>query len=262
MNTQYLNEIKQYKLLSKEEEFQLFEQYNNGDDKAFQALVNHNLYNVYIIIDKLGYRFTSMQEEMVAVGNETLIKAIKKYDHNKQTARFVTYLKTCISNDVAKHRVKCNNTIRVTYYTLAIYRKIESYPTLEIAQKEMGLADWQMKNYHLYNQMDKTESLDEPYTNNNGDEVFLEPSELSDEPLDGIEGLIKLLPDALRILNERQQYIIKHYFGIGTPKTKLRVIGEALSLDKAQVSGHKQRALKKLKEYMVLFHFNNKKIIL
>ena len=78
----YLREISQYDLLSREDEIRLAEAAANGDQKAKDDLVNHNLRLVVSIAKRcMGRGLTLL--DLIQEGNIGLIKAVDKYDVNK-----------------------------------------------------------------------------------------------------------------------------------------------------------------------------------
>ena len=90
---QYLKEISQYALLTKEEEQQLAKRIKKGDGKAREKLCNSNLRLVVSIGKKYlnwaasaGMGFLDVMQE----GNMGLLKAVEKFNHNRGF-KFSTY---------------------------------------------------------------------------------------------------------------------------------------------------------------------------
>lgn len=82
--------------LSREEEARLFAEYANGDMKAREKLIEHNLRLVSHIVRKY-YSASTCQDDLFSIGAIGLIKAIDSFN-TKNGARFATYSAKCIQN--------------------------------------------------------------------------------------------------------------------------------------------------------------------
>lgn len=86
------------KPLSAHEEIEAFAAYKNGDLKARDKLIHHNLRLVAHIVKKY-YAGSLEQDDLISIGTIGLIKAVKSFDNSK-CARFATYAARCIENEV------------------------------------------------------------------------------------------------------------------------------------------------------------------
>ena len=86
------------KPLSKADEAQAFSEYKNGDIKAYEKLISHNLRLVAHIVKKY-YAGVTDQEDLLSIGTIGLIKAVKSFDIERK-ARFSTYAARCIENEI------------------------------------------------------------------------------------------------------------------------------------------------------------------
>lgn len=86
------------KPLSPKEEKECFEKIKQGDDKARDKLIEHNLRLVAHIIKKY-YSTYKEQEDLISIGTIGLIKAVNSYDFEKKT-KFATYASKCIENEI------------------------------------------------------------------------------------------------------------------------------------------------------------------
>lgn len=93
----YLKDIKNFKTLTFEEEQELFEKYSLGDNSAREKLINHNLPLVLFISKK--YSNILDFEEIVSLGNETLIKCVNNFDYTRKY-KFNTYAFKVIKNSI------------------------------------------------------------------------------------------------------------------------------------------------------------------
>ena len=86
------------KPLAPAEERLCFQQMAQGDGKARQKLIEHNLRLVAHVVKK--YYGTSVdQDDLISIGTIGLIKAVSTFDHKKGT-RFATYASRCIENEI------------------------------------------------------------------------------------------------------------------------------------------------------------------
>lgn len=76
----YLNDIKTFKPLDKDETTKLFERYHQGDQEAYDILLKHNLKLVVAMAKR--YRNLGVDyADLISEGNIGLMQAIKKYDY-------------------------------------------------------------------------------------------------------------------------------------------------------------------------------------
>ncbi len=84
--------------LSKSEESELFERMKNGDAKARERLIEHNLRLVSHIIRKY-YSSYQFPDELLSIGSLGLIKAVDSFKAEHGT-RFATYGAKCVQNEI------------------------------------------------------------------------------------------------------------------------------------------------------------------
>ncbi len=96
--TSYINNNSSFpKPLKPSEEAELLEKYKNGDEKAKEKLVHHNLRLVAHVVKK--YNQAGEADDFIGVGSLGLIKAIETYKPNFGT-QFSTYAARCIENEI------------------------------------------------------------------------------------------------------------------------------------------------------------------
>lgn len=91
------------KPLSKQEEADCFEAMAQGDRKAREKLILHNMRLVAHITKKYGVPQPD-QEELISIGTVGLVKAVDSFDNSKG-ARFATYASRCIENATISMRL-------------------------------------------------------------------------------------------------------------------------------------------------------------
>ena len=87
--------------LGKEEETACFIAAAEGDDKAREKLILHNLRLVAHIVRKY-YPSSKNQEDLVSIGSIGLVKAVDSF-RIENGARFATYAAKCIQNEILMH---------------------------------------------------------------------------------------------------------------------------------------------------------------
>ena len=85
------------KPLTLEEEKEYFEKFKQGDKKAKEILINHNLRLVAHIVKK--YSGAGEADDLISVGSIGLIKAINNFEYGKGT-QLSTYAARCIENEI------------------------------------------------------------------------------------------------------------------------------------------------------------------
>ena len=112
--TSYVNNTSSFpKPLSQAEEKEYLERFENGDMKAKEILIQHNLRLVAHIVKKYGQ--TEEADDLISVGSLGLIKALNTYKLNHGT-QFSTYAARCIENEILmliRANKKHKNTVSI-----------------------------------------------------------------------------------------------------------------------------------------------------
>lgn len=96
--TSFVSSIQGFpKPLTKEEELEWIEKYENGDKEARDVLINHNLRLVAHIVKK--YNNSLEADDLISVGTIGLIKAVDSFD-SKKGVLLSTYASRCIENEI------------------------------------------------------------------------------------------------------------------------------------------------------------------
>lgn len=91
----YLKSVREIPLLSKSQELDLFKRYQEGDDRAFQKLIEHN--QGLVLKQALYFSRRSRVDvmDLIQQGNLGLIKAIQRFDPERG-CRLSTYATTWV----------------------------------------------------------------------------------------------------------------------------------------------------------------------
>lgn len=242
-------------LLNNEEKEELFKRIKQGDKEAREQYIKGNLRLVLSVIQ----RFSGSNEnvdDLFQIGCIGLIKAIDNFD-TSQNVKFSTYAVPMILGEVRRY-LRDNNSIRVsrslrdTAYK-AIHAKellskeLSREPTIDDIAKETGIPKEDI--VFALDAIQCPVSLYDPVYTDGGDTLYVmdQISDKKNKEETWVEELS--LSDAMKRLNERENYIIKLRFFEG--KTQMEV-AEEIHISQAQVSRLEKSALKNMKNYLSL----------
>lgn len=253
----YLQEIGHEELLTTEQEVELAQKIRKGDKKALERLCKANLRFVVSVAKQYQNQGLSLPD-LINEGNLGLIKAAEKFDDTRGF-KFISYavwwIRQSILQAIAEQsrlvRLPLNQVGSVTRIMKEAYKFEQEYerkPSInEMAERidmpEDKIADAMNANSHKV-------SVDAPFVN--GEEGSIVDSmtnpdypttdnELVKESLrTEVERMIKLLGD-------REQKVIKAFFGIGEPELTLEEIGVKYNLTRERVRQIKEKAIRRIR---------------
>lgn len=197
------------KPLTPEEEKMYFEKFKNGDNKAKEILINHNLRLVAHIVKK--YSGAGEADDLISVGSIGLIKAINNFEYGKGT-QLSTYAARCIENEI-----------------LMLIRMNKKHKKVLSIQESLG----RDKDGNEIELLDVLPGLD--------DEVYniVENNILTEK----INKIIK------EKLPEREAEIIRHRYGLGgKPALTQREVAVKLNISRSYISRLETKAIAVIKE--------------
>lgn len=106
---QYMRDVSQYPLLTREQEIQLAERYRRGDLSARQQLINSNLK----LVVKVAMQYTSpgiSLMDLIQEGNLGLMEAVERY--NPSECKFSTYARWWIRKGILGY-IETDGTIKL-----------------------------------------------------------------------------------------------------------------------------------------------------
>src|SRR4051812_12852899 len=112
---QYLQDIQKLPLISDAaEERRLARLAQKGDEAAAERLVTANLRFVISYVKKYQGHGLDLSE-LVAIGNEGLLKAVRKFDPD-QGVKFISYAVFCLKQKMLKARAEQTRRVRSPFY--------------------------------------------------------------------------------------------------------------------------------------------------
>lgn len=202
------------KPLSKKEELECIKKISQGDEKAREKLIEHNLRLVVYIVKK-HYSESKEQEDLISIGTIGLIRAVETFSEDKNT-NFSTYAGKCIDNQIKMY-----------------FRKIKHQ------QNEMYL--------------DSPIEVDKDGNSLTIADIFKDVTDVSKE-VDLRIDLQKLYRYINESLDEREKMILHCRYGLNSTKgfpskaMTQREVAEKLNISRSYVSRIEKKALKKLAE--------------
>lgn len=253
----YLDEIKDTKPLSKEEEAELAQRIHNGDEKAKQELIKANLKFVVFVAKNYQHRGLDL-EDLVNEGNIGLVKAAERFDGTKGY-RFISYAVWWIRESILQALAKDGRTIRLPRNQIELIGKINTTikefelehgrtPTAEEISKILEVVD--KKVQFALESSSRVESIDSSLTEDD-DRTILDKYDAPDSVTADKE-LIDEETSAefkriLSVISPQGQYVIGHFFGIGYEKMSLAEIAERLDMPKEKIQQIKEKGIRQLR---------------
>lgn len=261
---QYLLDLKKLPMISdRAEERALARRAQAGDEAAAERLVTANLRFVISYVKRYQGHGLDLSE-LVAIGNEGLLKAVRKFDP-EHGVKFISYAVWWVRQAVLKALAEQTRSVRIPLnQNSALIRmgRVESFLSQELGReatdKELAIAlNDTPDNIRDARRISTTEvSLDAPVerqergTATFGDRVAGSGSTEIEEMTDA--RLMREFIDRIfeRHLSARERKILSLYYGLeeGTEALTLEKIGELLGVTRERIRQIRERAFQKLRE--------------
>lgn len=219
----YFSEIQKYEPLKPQEEVELCERIRNGDEKAKEKLILHNLKFVISVAKRyqsLGYRLG----DLIAIGNIGIIKAANNFDHTKGF-KFISYAVWWIrqqimseigfkANGIKLPGNRVSMMYRINRFKDEFYTKNEREPTICEIAEHVGISEQLATNIIIASE--DMSSINVPMEDDSEKDMSdtIRDDDESYERIDGRMSARLTLEPIIRKLDEREKFIIKAYYGI------------------------------------------------
>ena len=239
------------KVLTNEENNQLFLKLKNGDPFARDDLIKGNLKLVLSIIKKFNNKVDNL-DDLFQVGCLGLVKAIDNFDPSYGVT-LSTYACPMISGEIKRY-IRDNSSLRISrsvkdiaYKTLKLKEELMTQNGIEPKDSEvakiLGVEEYEIAN--ALNSLREPVSMYEPIYNDGGDTIYLS-DQLEDKSKNINSWDISIyLIDAINKLRKKEKKILLDRYIIGKTQDE---ISEELGISQAQVSRIEKDAIKTMKK--------------
>lgn len=239
------------KVLTNEEQVELFKRMNSGDIFAKDQLIEGNLKLVLSILRKFNNRVDNL-DDLFQVGCIGLIKAIDNFDLSYEV-KFSTYSVPMILGEIKRY-LRDNNSVRISrsikdLVFKAIRKKEEltalnnQEPTVAMIAKELGVTEYEVSN--ALESTKDTISMFEPIYNDGSDTIYLS-DQLEDKSNNNYSLETRIaLKEALNNLKEKERYILTERYLVG--KTQVELARE-IGISQAQISRLEKSGIENIKK--------------
>ena len=255
----YFRDINNFKILTPEEEKELFKQYKAGSKEAFDIIASSNTKLVASIAKRYIGRGL-LYLDLIQEGNLGLMKAIQKFDPSKEY-KLSTYATWWIRQAITRAIADQGRTIRIPVHAVEMINKIRVYrekylqdngklPTEKEIKEKFQLSDDQYKL--LMQSIEDPISMNQRIGEDDDSELgdFIADDKKSPEDLYMAKSigpeLSQLFEDAK--LTDREKIVLILRFGIndGYPRT-LEEVGKVFNVTRERIRQIEHKALKKLR---------------
>jgi RNA polymerase primary sigma factor len=255
----YLQEISKISMISPEEETTLAQRIKMNDQRSLDKLVQANLRFVVSVAKQYQHQGLSLSD-LINEGNLGLIKAAQRFDETKGF-KFISYAVWWIRQSIMQALAEQARIVRLPLNQLGAANKVKkAFSELEqkferepSAEELSAILDLPMdKVMNTMKMPGKHVSMDAPLVSGedstlldvleNGDSIGADFGLLN-------ESLQKEINRSLATLSEREQDVIKMFYGIGIQHgLSLEEIGEKFDLTSERVRQIKEKAIKTLRQ--------------
>lgn len=253
----YLQEIGHEELLSVDEEVELAQKINKGDRRALERLTRANLRFVVSVAKQYQNQGLSLPD-LINEGNVGLIKAAEKFDETRGF-KFISYAVWWIRQSILQAIAEQSRIVRLPLNQVGSVNKInrelnkfeqehERRPSVNEIADRIDLPEDKIEEAMKAN--NRHVSMDAPFVDGE-DNSLLDVLADNDMPMADKalvqESLRKEIDRAIELLNDREQKVVRAFFGIGSPEMTLEEIGEKYNLTRERVRQIKEKAIRRLR---------------
>lgn len=253
----YLSEIGKEELLSIDEEVELAQQIKKGDKKALDKLTKANLRFVVSVAKQYQNQGLNL-EDLINEGNVGLIKAAERFDETRGF-KFISYAVWWIRQSILQAIADQSRLVRIPQNQIGSVNKInrllskfeqenERHPSIDEISEHIGIPMDRIDEVLKYN--GRHVSMDAPFS---GDEEnsLLDVMSNDDAPLVDkqlvVESLRTEIQVVLKSLTEREQLIVKAFYGIDQKEMSFDEIAVVYGLTRERVRQIKEKAIRRLR---------------
>lgn len=253
--TQFLQDIRQFPLLSQQEERCLAERCAAGDEEAIRKMVNSNLRLVVSVAKGYIGRGAPLLD-MIQEGSIGLVTAARKFDPSME-CRFSTYATKWILEGVSRCVKEHESLIRIPRHTADKMKKLlkarqelqqsGENPSVQALAEHCGIAP--EKTEELLGMLPQVWSLDAPANGEEGQILSAMEDIHTPQPQEEMirQEMKRILDEMLGQLTPRQQQVLQLRYGLdGGECHSLEKIARKLGVSKERARQIEHSAVDKL----------------
>jgi len=255
---QYLREISQYPLITREDEVDLARRIRDGCEVSLDKLVRSNLRFVVSVAKKYQNQGVSLSD-LINEGNLGLIRAAHKFDETKGI-KFISYAVWWIRQAILQALAEQSRIVRVplnragTLHRIGkrsstLQQELGREPTVEEIAEGMDISEEEIEKTLAISQSHL--SLDAPLTPGEDNKLldYLPDTQNASPDQETFErALTDSIEEVLGTLKEREAKILRLYFGLdGQEPMTLEEIGSMMGITRERVRQIKEKALARLR---------------
>ena len=247
----YLRQISKYRVYTNDEMIELFKRYRNGELKAFDMIIKSQqrlVANIALFYCRKGVPL----EDIIQEGNVGLVKAAERFDYT-QYRSFSNYAKKWILQSISISMTTLPYLVRLPLNQLARYRKVRMFKEMfeqqhgyppSVTDIDVGEDVELEKITLLYQLPDNLRKLVE----------FQEDMDLFQSSTDIVthdenhEYNSYLVRSLLQCLKNREERILRSYYGIDMVEDTLSSIGDKMYLTRERVRQILWSSVRKLQD--------------
>lgn len=257
----YLDEIKNYKILTPEEEYDLILQAKNGDESAKETLILSNQRYLFSLCKKFSTAYNVL--DLVSIANEGFIEGIERFDPTRGF-RLYTFAQHYALQKIKAYLINENLTVKKSNYNKT-YSKVNTIknkffvehgrqPQIEEIQEELkttygiviketcDLVDVSMNS--INQSADDGETYYEESAEFNTATSSVNSYEIETEQ----EYHKALVATMLNTLTDREKIVIKKIFGLGCEPQEMDSVAKEMGMSKERIRQIKIEVCNKLKD--------------
>ena len=254
----YLQEIGREQLITADQEVELARRIKQGDRRALEKLTRANLRFVVSVAKQYQNQGMSLPD-LINEGNIGLIKAAEKFDETRGF-KFISYAVWWIRQSILQALAEQSRIVHLPLNQVGLLNKIgKAYSKFEQENERKpsplelaAMLDIPVEKVtEALKQNGRHLSVDAPFAE--GEENSLldvlsdDSSPVTDHALLS-ESLATDIDRALSRLNEREQEVVKLFFGVGCREMTLEEIGDKFGLTRERVRQIKEKAIRRLRQ--------------
>jgi len=253
----YLQDIGKEPLITVEEEVELAQRIKKGDKAALEKLVRANLRFVVSVAKQYQNQGLSLSD-LINEGNLGLIKAAEKFDETRGF-KFISYAVWWIRQSILQALAEQSRIVRLPLNQVGALNRLnkeiskfeqenERAPSIEEVASNLEMPKEKVAD--TLRVAGKHVSVDAPFQEGEDNTLLDVLPNTSTPKTDNelmYESSRKEIDRALETLSEREQQIIRMFFGLDGKEMTLEEIGIKFNLTRERVRQIKEKAIRRLR---------------